>query len=412
MDKKRLDSKTKGVKARENAIQIKFKLQGSAEYCYETIRWSPTPANLTRAGKLRAEIVDKIRHGVFVYADYFPESPRAQAATGTFAQYAQTWLDSPENDWSRSTRDKFLGILENVWMPQLHSMQINRISKLKLSEVVVTAIANFKARWGREPSKSIYNNWLLCIRGVFAVAVEFGVIRRLEDPTQDFSNKTRDQSEVDPFEITEANAIIARMYHDYGPMLGAWFELGFYTGIRTPGELSALTWEDVSFPKGEIRVNKTHTKKELKLTTKTGKARTVRLNSQSTHALNQLAPLTRARGGEIFRNKRGTEGTFEAKWQRAAWKKVIENLGIRYRDMYNMRHTYATFGLMAGNAPGYMAQQLGHSVQEFFKTYAKWINTQENDNQADLLQASINKTRALAQISSGAEIGQKLVRLK
>lgn len=411
MDKK-LSSKTKGVKARENAIQIKFRLKGQDEYCYETIKWSPTPANLVRAGKLRAEIVDKIKHGVFVYSDYFPESPRAQAVTGTFAQYAQTWLDSPENDWTKSTRNKFLGILENVWMPALHSMQINRISKAKLSEVVVESMAAFREKWGREPSKSIYNNWLLCIRGVFSIAVEFGVIRKLEDPTQDFTNKVRDKGEADPFDIAEANTIIAMVYKEHGPMLGAWFQLGFYTGIRTPGELSAITWDDVSLTKSEIRVNKTHTQNGLQLTTKTGKARTVRLNSESLHAIAQLAPLTRAGGGEIFRNKYGAEGTYKATWQRTVWRKTLSDLGIRYRDMYNMRHTYATFGLMTGNKPGYMAKQLGHNLQEFFSTYAKWIDGQENDSQGDVMQSAINKLKADGQITNGAELGQKVVKLR
>ena len=38
-----------------------------------------------------------------------------------------------------------------------------------------------------------------------------------------------------------------------------------------------------------------------------------------------------------------------------------------------MRHTYATLMLMAGMTPAFCAGQMGHSVDIFLRTYAKWI---------------------------------------
>jgi integrase len=40
---------------------------------------------------------------------------------------------------------------------------------------------------------------------------------------------------------------------------------------------------------------------------------------------------------------------------------------------YNTRHTYATKMLMAGMTPAFCAKQLGHSVEMFLRTCAKWI---------------------------------------
>lgn len=54
-----------------------------------------------------------------------------------------------------------------------------------------------------------------------------------------------------------------------------------------------------------------------------------------------------------------------------------------------MRHTYATFGLMNGVNPAFMAEQLGHSLEEFFKTYAKWINNNQNQVQLALIEKAI-----------------------
>ena len=59
--------------------------------------------------------------------------------------------------------------------------------------------------------------------------------------------------------------------------------------------------------------------------------------------------------------------------------------------MYDMRHTFATFGLMNGVNPAYLAKQLGHSIEEFFKTYSTWINQQLDDVQIKLLEEAISE---------------------
>ena len=43
-----------------------------------------------------------------------------------------------------------------------------------------------------------------------------------------------------------------------------------------------------------------------------------------------------------------------------------------------MRHTYATHMLMCGANPAFAAKQLGHSLEIFLKTYAKWIDGKQN----------------------------------
>lgn len=387
MDKTRTNPR--GVKPRDNAIQIKFKLAGEIAYCYETLPWKPTPANIIKAGKLRAEIVEKIKHEVFSYADYFPNSPRAQNASGTFFDYAQAWLDAPTNDWTQASRDKFRGILQRVWLPSFDTKNIRVISPADITKALAAAVLRFKHRYNKEPSKSLYNDWLLCVRGVFDTAVMAGAIKRLQDPTQDLANKVRDKTDIDPFDTDEANAIIAEAYSTYGDMTGAWFELGFYSGMRYPSEPAALAWSDVDVRKGEVRISKIMTKRGQQNSTKTGKSRILYLNSRSQNALERLKPLTHADGGLLFVNTQG--GDFRhAKTERKAWRAMLTKLEIRYRDMYNMRHTYATFGLMNGVNPAFMASQLGHSLEEFFKTYAKWINANQNQVQMKLLQDAID----------------------
>lgn len=63
--------------------------------------------------------------------------------------------------------------------------------------------------------------------------------------------------------------------------------------------------------------------------------------------------------------------------------------GIRYRSPYETRHTYATMMLMAGMTPAFCARQMGHSVQQFLDTYARWIDGGQNDVEMAKLEAFI-----------------------
>jgi integrase len=74
---------------------------------------------------------------------------------------------------------------------------------------------------------------------------------------------------------------------------------------------------------------------------------------------------------------------------RSFWKITLKQIGIRYRRPYNMRHTYATIGLMSGAKPAFLAGQLGHSLRMFFDVYAKWINSRDDRAEMVKLDAAV-----------------------
>jgi integrase len=61
----------------------------------------------------------------------------------------------------------------------------------------------------------------------------------------------------------------------------------------------------------------------------------------------------------------------------AFWKAAMRVCGIRVRDARQTRHTFATMCLHAGLKPGWVAGQLGHSVEMFYRVYSKWIEAQD-----------------------------------
>jgi integrase len=56
--------------------------------------------------------------------------------------------------------------------------------------------------------------------------------------------------------------------------------------------------------------------------------------------------------------------------------------------------------LMAGMNPAFCARQLGHSVEMFHRTYAKWLDGEQNDREMERLEASIARGAQDARVSS------------
>lgn len=115
-------------------------------------------------------------------------------------------------------------------------------------------------------------------------------------------------------------------------------------------------------------------------TTKTSRARIVLLSAPACDALQRQKAHTFLRGEHVFDDpKTGDPWKCQTITDvRSFWKNTLTRLGIRYRRPYNMRHTYATLGIMSGSRPAFLANQLGHSLQVFFQVYAKWINSKDD----------------------------------
>jgi len=124
--------------------------------------------------------------------------------------------------------------------------------------------------------------------------------------------------------------------------------------------------------------------------TKTNTARKVKLTTETLAALLRQKAHTFKIGGKVFHDPYYNEPwLYKRITDSAFWATTLKRCGIRHRRAYNTRHTYATIGLMAGVNPAFMARQLGHSLEMFFKVYAKWIDGQNDDREMVKLERGI-----------------------
>lgn len=69
----------------------------------------------------------------------------------------------------------------------------------------------------------------------------------------------------------------------------------------------------------------------------------------------------------------------------ASWNAAVKRAGIRRRNPYHTRHTFACWLLPAGANPSFIANQMGHeNVQMVYEVYSTWIEEMNGDQVAML----------------------------
>ncbi|EKF2811991.1 tyrosine-type recombinase/integrase, partial [Shigella flexneri] len=72
------------------------------------------------------------------------------------------------------------------------------------------------------------------------------------------------------------------------------------------------------------------------------------------------------------------------------WNAAVKRAGIRRRNPYHTRHTFACWLLTAGANPAFIASQMGHeTAQMVYEIYGMWIDDM-NDEQIAMLNARLS----------------------
>jgi len=131
------------------------------------------------------------------------------------------------------------------------------------------------------------------------------------------------------------------------------------TGLR-PSELFALEWRDVDRAAGVVQIRRAYANGRVKQTKTRLSRRAVPLQAIALEALDQLRPS--AESPLLFPNARGGYLDFR-NFNRRHWKPVQRAVGIEpLRDLYDLRHTYATFALRAGVPVFALSRFMGTSI--------------------------------------------------
>ena len=169
-------------------------------------------------------------------------------------------------------------------------------------------------------------------------------------------NTGRHCREQRPFESwAEIRSVAERLGSTFGPMV----VFAAATGLR-PSELFALEHRDVDRAACVVQIRRAYANERIKHPKTRLSGRAVALQAIALEALDWLRPLPEST--LLFPSSRGAYVDFR-NFTRRHWKPAQRAVGIEPpRDLYDLRHTYATFALRAGVPVFALSRFMGTSI--------------------------------------------------
>jgi integrase len=268
-----------------------------------------------------------------------------------------------------ATLSTYRRVLDGVWRPALADLLFHKVRYSHLARV------SDRRDW----SKKTYNNAVSVVRRAF----EFGYRDLPEHHNPALSLRTvrlkkRDRPKIDPFNIQDAENLIAAIHRDWGEAQGNYDEFRFFTGMR-PSEQIALFLSDIDIEGGVVSVNKACVAGVDRDCTKTGEDRRIFLCPRALAVLKaQMRLRVRLeRSGQIdhdyvfFQPSGEPIRNLNASYER--WRHTLRtSVKLRYRKPYCARHSSVSWNLLIGKNPLWVSKQHGHSITTMLRVYTAW----------------------------------------
>ena len=363
--------------------------------CREQTALKDTAANRKRLQKVLDRIEADIAAGTFDYRRFFPGSknaakfdpapagaigaPQTVSAVGVavsptapsvpstplFKDFAETWYAEKEVEWRRSYRTTIRRELDRALIPKFGEKEVGQISKADvLAYRAELGKATAKGKQSKLSAARI-NKMLNPLRQILNEAADRFDFRTPFDSVKQLKTKRTD---VDPFTLAEVKQVLDTVRPDFKH----YFTVRFFTGMRT-GEIDGLQWKYVDFENRLILVRETVVGGEEEYTKTDGSQRDIQMSQLVFDALKAQFEATGKLSKFVFCNRLGTPLDHKNVTNRV-WYPLLRHLNLKKRRPYQCRHTAATLWLASGEAPEWIARQLGHTTTEMlFRVYSRYV---------------------------------------
>lgn len=365
------------IATRPETGKLFFDFRYKNKRCREQTALDDTAANRRKLEGILKKIEAEITLGTFEYARYFPSSKNAQKfaeaavsraklehrATPLFSDFADTWFAEMQALWRRSHSDTVATTFRAHLKPAFGEKEVGHITK---AEILSFRSQLAKVRNGKDKPLSAerINHIMTPLRMILNESAD-----RFEftSPYVGIKSIKVPRTDVEPFTFDEVKQILETVRPDFKN----YYIVRFLTGMRT-GEIDGLQWQYVDFERRQILVRQALVKDELVYTKNDGSFRTIDMSGPVYEALQSQHQAT----GEFeyaFCTRNGKPMAHRNITQRV-WYPLLRHLGLRKRRPYQTRHTAATLWLASGEAPEWIARQMGHTTTEMlFRVYSRYV---------------------------------------
>ncbi|EKZ5942919.1 transporter [Klebsiella pneumoniae] len=339
--------------------------------------------NIKYAERTLGEIHNKIERGTFNYGEHFPRSARLKifgnASTGKTAKnYLDEYLVICE---TRKLSPSTIGGYKKC---------LNALSSLHVfpaSELTPAALKTWIQ--SQKTTLKTIRNQLSFLRSALDEAVTDGVLQinpvSLVTASRYQSSKTDVESDyiVDPLSPAEVEALLRAAGNKQWENL---FRFAIETGLRS-SELCALRWRDIDFIGKTAHVQNASVVGVIKGTKTKAGTRKVELTEEALSALIFQKPFTFMKDATVFEDPKTCSPWAGADAiRKKAWVPTLRKAGIRYRNPYQTRHTFATRHISRGANLFWLAAQMGHKGPEMlFRHYGRYLKEYDNNSSIDTL---------------------------
>lgn len=364
----------RGVTVRNNktkqTIVITFTYKGVL--CREPLsRLTVDNKNIKYAERLLAEIQNNIERSTFNYAKYFPESKKLPLfginnKIKTIIDYLDEYLVICE---TRNLSPSTIGGYKKC------KSALSDLHKLQVTSLTPAIVKN----WIQKQSTSLktIRNQLSFLRSAIDEAITDGVISinpvSLVSASryQSKGGTTESSYIVDPLSPKEVSALLLAAKYEQWKNL---FRFAINTGLRS-SELCALKWSDIDFIERTAHVQSASVVGVIKETKTKAGTRKVELNDEAMKSLKEQKQFTFMKDGVIFEDPKTNQAWASADAiRKKAWVPTLKKAGIRYRNPYQTRHTFATRNISQGVNLFWLAGQMGHKGPEMlFRHYGSYL---------------------------------------
>jgi len=324
------------------------------------------------AERLLGEIQNQIVSGTFEYAKYFPNSKKLELfgvvkKTKNIKSYLDEYLKICQN---RNLSPSTIGGYEKCLSA------LSALHKLHVSELTPAVLKNWIA--SRKTKLKTTRNNLSFLRSAIDEAVTDGLLT-INPVTLVSASRyhvidnspNADEYEIDPFTPAETIAIYQNCQFPEWKNL---FRFAFNTGLRS-SELCALRWSDIDFIENTAHVQAASVVGVLKGPKTKAGTRKVELNGEALAALQVQKRFTFMKSEFIFSDPKTGEPWANADAiRKKSWVPTLKKAGVRYRNPYQTRHTFATSHISQGVNLFWLAGQMGHKGPEMlFRHYGSYL---------------------------------------
>lgn len=356
--------------------------------CRETTNLTDTPANRKKLAKVLEKMEAEILLGSFRYEQYFPKSDKAayfdelnnrrlslQSDTPLFKEFAELWFEEKQIEWRKTYQEKIMIILNKYLLPKFANRALFMIEK---SDVLAFRSSLAKVTYNNTKNTLSAARINAIMTTLTMILKEASKRYNFDNPCEDIKQLKTPKSQIEPFSIDEVWQFIHGVRADYKN----YYIVRFFTGMRT-SEIDGLTWEHVDFERKEIRIRQALVNGVMSEPKTLESNREIMMSPFVFEALKAQYQVSYGKSKFVFCNHQGEPLDYH-NVNRRIWHPTLKNLGLKSRNAYQTRHTAATLWLSAGEAPEWIARQMGHvNTMMLFKVYSRYVpNATRRDGSA------------------------------